>query len=88
MYVDGEDWRVTAGDHAPEQQGGCVVSLDHDAAYAGQTRTWLRLRVLSDRDDEWAIVAAWCERFGFEAEYADTIKGAAILRRGSHTPAA
>jgi predicted O-methyltransferase YrrM len=148
--------------YALEQQGGGrVVSLDHDAAYAEQTRARLRLHGLNDvaevldaplrpltlngeartwydvgslalpdtidlllvdgpphaserqarypalpvladrlsdravivlddadRADERAIVAAWCERFGFEAEYADTIKGAAILRRGSHTPAA
>lgn len=140
--------------YALEQQGGRVVSLDHDAAYAEQTRAHLRSHGLSavadvldaplrpldldgmtrtwydvsgldlpdaidlllvdgpphatheqvrypalpifadrlsehavvilddaDRADERAIVAAWCERFGFEAEYVDTIKGAAVLRR-------
>ena len=146
--------------YALEQQGGRVVSLDHDAAYAEKTRAQLRSHGLSavadvldaplrpltldsatrtwydvsgldlpdeidlllvdgpphatheqvrypalpvfadrlsahavvilddaDRTDERAIVAAWCERFGFEAEYVDTIKGAAILRR-THRPGA
>lgn len=138
--------------HLLQEQGGRLVSLDHDAAYAEQTRknlairglqaevldaplrpltldgrerTWYDLSgldlpetvdlllvdgpphtshpqarypavpafadrlsegavvVLDDagRPDEKASVAAWCERYGMESHYVDTIKGAAVLRR-------